>query len=118
MQSRTLFTSCITSSQENDIDLSLVEGSGTEGRITRKDLLAIIESGNIPTAAADTAAAVAEAKRPAALQSVQHLHQNSSCNQSMFLYAVGDIEIPVTGVRKAIAANMLRSVNTKRHMLG
>ena len=39
-------------SQENDIDLSLVEGSGQEGRITRKDLLAIIESGKIPTASA------------------------------------------------------------------
>ena len=33
-------------SQDNGIDLSLVEGSGKEGRITRKDLLAIIESGN------------------------------------------------------------------------
>lgn len=36
--------------QENDIDLSLVNGTGNEGRITRKDLLSIIESGNIPTA--------------------------------------------------------------------
>ena len=38
--------------QDNGIDFSLVEGSGLEGRITRKDLLAIIESGNIPTASA------------------------------------------------------------------
>ena len=35
--------------QDNAIDLTLVEGSGKEGRITRKDLLAIIERGNIPT---------------------------------------------------------------------
>ena len=38
-------------SQENGIDLSLVEGTGRGGRITRKDLLSIIESGDIPTAA-------------------------------------------------------------------
>ena len=43
-------------SQENNIDLSLVEGSGREGRITRKDLLSIIESGNIPKAPAATVA--------------------------------------------------------------
>ncbi|MBW9235367.1 E3 binding domain-containing protein, partial [Leptospira santarosai] len=46
--------------QENDIDLSLVDGTGNEGRITRKDLLAIIESGNIPTAKAEQAAPKAE----------------------------------------------------------
>ena len=47
-------------SQDNGIDLSLVEGSGKEGRITRKDLLAIIESGNIPTAAVASVAPVVE----------------------------------------------------------
>ena len=41
--------------QENDIDLTQVNGSGAEGRITRKDLLQIIESGNIPQAADQTA---------------------------------------------------------------
>ncbi len=33
----------------------------------------------------------------------------------MYQYAVGDIEIPVTGVRKAIAANMLRSKHEAPH---
>ena len=36
--------------QENNIDLSLVQGSGKEGRITRKDIQKIIDSGDIPTA--------------------------------------------------------------------
>jgi 2-oxoisovalerate dehydrogenase E2 component (dihydrolipoyl transacylase) len=35
--------------QENDIDLEQVTGSGAGGRITRKDLQQIIESGNIPS---------------------------------------------------------------------
>src|SRR6185312_11127534 len=53
--------------QDNAIDLTLVEGSGKEGRITRKDLLAIIESGNIPTAsAAPVVEAVPVASVPAA----------------------------------------------------
>ena len=33
-------------SQEHAIDLSQVKGTGNEGRITRKDLLKLIESGN------------------------------------------------------------------------
>ena len=55
-------------SQENGIDLSLVEGSGREGRITRKDLLAIIESGNIPS----TSASVEQSQAPARQQLLQH----------------------------------------------
>ena len=70
-------------SQENGIDLSLVEGSGREGRITRKDLLAIIESGNIPTAAAATEATVAETAAPA-YRHRQHLHRKQR-SQSMYL---------------------------------
>src|SRR5579875_2799132 len=37
-------------SQEHGIDLSQVSGTGAAGRITRKDLLKLIESGNIPKA--------------------------------------------------------------------
>ena len=54
-------------SQENGIDLSLVEGSGREGRITRKDLLAIIESGSIPQA---PVASVEQIKAPPEVSAV------------------------------------------------
>lgn len=97
--------------QENDIDLTLVDGSGNEGRITRKDLLAIIESGNIPTAKAEQAApkeeniAAAQSSAPAAKPA-------APVNVPL---AAGDIEIPVTGIRKAIAANMLRSKHEAPH---
>ncbi len=71
-------------SQDNGIDLSLVEGSGKEGRITRKDLLAIIESGNIPTAAVASAAPVVETAAPAPVTQAQlHLHRKQR-SQSMY----------------------------------
>ncbi|WP_404409568.1 dihydrolipoamide acetyltransferase family protein [Jeotgalibacillus malaysiensis] len=95
-------------SQEHGIDLSLVEGSGKEGRITRKDLQKIIDSGEMPTAkdqvqeSAPVATKAEPATKPSApAQSIQS--------------APGDIEIPVTGVRKAIASNMLKSKHEAPH---
>ncbi|MEQ2526106.1 dihydrolipoamide acetyltransferase family protein [Bacillaceae bacterium CLA-AA-H227] len=98
-------------SQEHGIDLNLVQGTGAGGRITRKDILKVVESGQIPTAtevpaqpskveAAAPTAPVASAK-PAAAPSIP--------------VATGDVEIPVTGVRKAIATNMLRSKHEIPH---
>ncbi|MGB3260634.1 dihydrolipoamide acetyltransferase family protein [Paenisporosarcina sp.] len=98
--------------QENDIDLSLVDGTGNEGRITRKDLLAIIDSGNIPTAKAEQAAPKAEPAAPAQNTAPAAKPAAAPVNVPV---AVGDIEIPVTGIRKAIAANMLRSKHEAPH---
>ncbi|PGS56167.1 dihydrolipoamide acetyltransferase family protein [Bacillus sp. AFS041924] len=100
--------------QENNLDLSLIPGTGNNGRVTRKDVLNVIANG-VPQAApvaveaaaqpvvAQTAPAVEVAKAPAAAPA------------PVIPTAVGDIEIPVTGVRKAIAANMLRSKHEAPH---
>ncbi|MCM3440932.1 dihydrolipoamide acetyltransferase family protein [Metabacillus halosaccharovorans] len=80
--------------QEHDINLEQVTGSGAGGRITRKDLLKIIESGSIPD--------------PAAKEEIPVLI-NSSKVSAPVTAQTGDREIPVSGVRKAIAANMVRS---------
>ncbi|MFJ8066673.1 dihydrolipoamide acetyltransferase family protein [Psychrobacillus sp. NPDC096426] len=95
-------------SQEHGIDLTLVNGTGNEGRITRKDLLKIIENGEIPVAAQvePNVEQVNLAPQPTAAP------KTASVNVPV---AVGDIEIPVTGVRKAIAANMLRSKHEAPH---
>ncbi|MEK4245920.1 dihydrolipoamide acetyltransferase family protein [Psychrobacillus sp. FSL K6-2684] len=98
-------------SQEHDIDLSLVTGTGNEGRITRKDLLKIIDSGEIPKAAPAAKSAVEEAP---AVSSAPANSQPKSAPVNVPVGA-GDIEIPVTGVRKAIAANMLRSKHEAPH---
>ncbi|WP_102263523.1 dihydrolipoamide acetyltransferase family protein [Mesobacillus jeotgali] len=106
--------------QENNIDLSQVKGSGAGGRITRKDLKQVIESGNIPQASAQTEApkeAAQEQSAPAqAVAQTQPAAQAQPAAPAPSVpVAPGDIEIPVTGVRKAIAANMLRSKHEAPH---
>ncbi|MED3780807.1 MULTISPECIES: dihydrolipoamide acetyltransferase family protein [Heyndrickxia] len=94
-------------SQEHDIDLSLVNGTGKDGRITRKDLLKIIESGHIPTTNTVSEKEVSEGKQPAA--------SKPAAPAVNIPTLPGDIEIPVSGVRKAIASNMLRSKHEAPH---
>ncbi|WP_277713591.1 dihydrolipoamide acetyltransferase family protein [Bacillus atrophaeus] len=83
---------------EHGINLEQITGTGAGGRITRKDIQSIVDSGvqqqtNMPEPqTAEAAPQQAEKKQPS---------QPAS--------AAGDIEIPVTGVRKAIASNMQRS---------
>ncbi|MET0960730.1 MAG: dihydrolipoamide acetyltransferase family protein [Psychrobacillus psychrotolerans] len=98
-------------SQEHGIDLSLVTGTGNEGRITRKDLLKIVESGEIPVAKVEQEAV--STPSPAAAAPTSALSPKTAAPNVPV--AVGDIEIPVTGVRKAIAANMLRSKHEAPH---
>lgn len=76
-------------SQEYNVDLSQVTGSGKDGRITRKDLQMLIDSGNIPKAG--------------------EVQKESPPQQTAAPLSAGDIEIPIAGIRKAIAANMVRS---------
>lgn len=101
--------------QENDLDLSLIPGSGTNGRVTRKDVLNAIANGvpaapSIPVEAAAQPAAIQET----AIPSVE-VAKTPAAPSIPVTSAVGDIEIPVTGVRKAIAANMLRSKHEAPH---
>ncbi len=80
--------------QENDIDLQRVDGTGAGGRITRKDIEKVIQEGQ---PAAETVSQ--EEPKPVAPKAPSAPVQSSA----------GDVEIPVTGVRKAIAANMVRA---------
>ncbi|TYW04071.1 dihydrolipoamide acetyltransferase family protein [Listeria monocytogenes] len=76
---------------ENNIDLSTVEGTGKGGRITRKDLLQVIENGPVVT------------KQDVQSQSAP---QEKTATPAPVRSAAGDIEIPINGVRKAIAKHM------------
>jgi 2-oxoisovalerate dehydrogenase E2 component (dihydrolipoyl transacylase) len=100
--------------QENSIDLNQVKGSGAGGRITRKDLQKIIESGNIPQAVEPKETVQ---NQPAVTQSTPQAQPAAvqSAPVPAIPVSAGDIEIPVTGIRKAIAANMLRSKHEAPH---
>jgi 2-oxoisovalerate dehydrogenase E2 component (dihydrolipoyl transacylase) len=103
-------------SGEHGIDLAQVKGSGAGGRITRKDLLSIIESGNIPTAGAAAAQPVVEAPAAAPVAAASApVAPKAAAPAPSIPTMPGDIEIPVTGVRKAIATNMLRSKHEAPH---
>ncbi len=103
-------------SQEHGIDLTQVSGTGAGGRITRKDLLKLIESGNIPVAGQKVEASPQTAKvQQENLQPISAVSQAVSAPAVNIPVAAGDIEIPLTGVRKAIAANMLRSKHEAPH---
>lgn len=105
--------------QENGIDLSLLTGTGAGGRITRKDVQKVIESGNIPAPApaAQSPASAEPVKQeaPAAATAAPVQETRQAAPAPNVPVMPGDIEIPVTGVRKAIAANMLRSKHEAPH---
>lgn len=82
--------------QENDIDLAQVNGTGKSGRITRKDIELIIKQGE--KAAVQLAPEIEEKKEQKPLDALTI-----------------DEEIPVTGIRKAIANNMVRSTTEIPH---
>lgn len=93
---------------EHGIDLTAVQGTGAGGRITRKDLLQLIENGGVKekTVTVNERAVQSEPAQP-------------SPSKAKAVPPVpsmpGDVELPVTPVRQAIAANMLRSKHEIPH---
>lgn len=101
--------------QEHDIALDQVIGTGEGGRITRKDLLTLIEAGTVPTTQLETPATDTSVQQSApAVANVTPQNDMKPTAPVQPLQA-GDIEIPVTKVRRAIANNMVRSVHEVPH---
>ncbi len=101
-------------SQEHGIDLTLVEGTGRGGRITRKDLQTIIDSGEMPTAA-PVEEEKAQQRAPQPTREAALATAAQAAPRTEVPVATGDVEIPVTGVRRAIANNMLKSKHEAPH---
>ncbi|EKF35353.1 dihydrolipoamide acetyltransferase family protein [Bacillus xiamenensis] len=91
---------------EHGIDLAAVQGTGAGGRITRKDLLKLIESGGVKETAAPVSDGTGQTE-PAKPSQAKAAPSISSMP--------GDVELPVTPIRQAIAANMLRSKHEIPH---
>ena len=86
---------------ENNVDLSLVPGSGLGGRITKKDVLAFVERGAAPIQATAAPAQPAAAKPPAPSAPPQ---------------ATASDLIPHSTLRRAIAEHMVMSKHTSPHV--
>lgn len=84
---------------EHDIDLSQVEGTGFEGRVTKKDIEKAIQIGNN-----NVHSEPSQQSQASPAQSSQETVPQG-----------GDSTIPVAGVRKQIANNMIRSATEIPH---
>ena len=87
--------------EEHQLDLSQIAGSGTGGRITKKDVMDAVAAGGTSAPAAAAASAPAAAAAPA-LRSVP----------GPVVAGGGEEIVPMTHIRKAIASHMVGSLQT------
>ncbi|WP_058307509.1 dihydrolipoamide acetyltransferase family protein [Gracilibacillus massiliensis] len=96
--------------QEHNIDLSNVEGTGKGGRITRKDINKRIDENNQPTHEQDNQQVVDDSSLERNNEPEEFEEFTPPIIRRKPVKAKpGDREIPVTGLRKTIAQNMVRS---------
>lgn len=109
----------LTLASEHLIDLNDIEGSGLGGRITRKDVEKIIESGLVTVANSDVQQKNDLGKTQSKQLEFDVEKSNSSeektSQQTQIPTATGDMEIPLTSVRRAIANNMVRAKTEVPH---
>lgn len=104
----------LTLSQEHEIDLSQVKGTGAGGRITRKDVLRVVETGEIPkTSKTEINPVQMSIEEPVHISN----HRAQLTAQSVINVPIvqGDVAVPISGVRKAIADKMVKSKNEIPH---
>jgi 2-oxoisovalerate dehydrogenase E2 component (dihydrolipoyl transacylase) len=107
--------------EEHNIDLTKLKGTGKGGRITRKDVLKAIEQGVAPATAPQPAAPVApvapvptaEAKEAAPAPAPAPALSKPAA--SGVVTEEGDIEVPVSSVRRTIAQRMVQSKHEAPH---
>src|SRR5207248_28329 len=91
---------------EHDLDLSLISGTGTGGRITKNDVTAAISSGS---AAAGAGAAQPAVEHPSIAPAPSTAPQ-ASVAPSVTPQPSGEEIVPMTHIRKAIAQHMHQSL--------
>ncbi len=102
--------------EQHGVDLTQVSGSGINGRITRKDVLAFIETATQPQAAPIAAAPVIPpaADTPTAMQAdvdTTAATPAAAQTQSAPSGCADEERVPLSAVRRMIAANMVRSAS-------
>ena len=116
--------------KEHNLDLYQISGSGKDGRITKKDVLAYLETQSedkeTPEMAAWETPGEGDLFRPAELQFPERFGQKKTertadvANQTSYeqqqIKSSGDQLIPHTNMRKAIASHMVRSKQISPHV--
>jgi 2-oxoisovalerate dehydrogenase E2 component (dihydrolipoyl transacylase) len=108
--------------QENDIDLSRIQGTGLGGRITRKDVLQAIEQGMTGTAINANAASAqaetissAQTNAPASVNAPSPIAKSAASGTAVTRTEAGDQIIETSAVRRTIANRMLQSKHEIPH---
>jgi pyruvate dehydrogenase E2 component (dihydrolipoamide acetyltransferase) len=97
--------------RENNIDLSAIQGTGLEGRITKEDVLHYLEKRSIPTAPPSP-----ETLQPTLIGTAE-IPELAPPPYSEIPRFMGEVEIvPMTAMRKAIAEHMVLSKKTSAHV--
>jgi 2-oxoisovalerate dehydrogenase E2 component (dihydrolipoyl transacylase) len=97
--------------EENDVDLSQLEGTGVGGRVTKRDVRRFLEGRGAAATARPTAAPAAPA--PAAPQAAPSAAAAPS--EPAAAPGAGDEAVPLSRVRRLIAQNMTTSKTTIPH---
>jgi 2-oxoisovalerate dehydrogenase E2 component (dihydrolipoyl transacylase) len=107
--------------REHEVDLSQVQGTGLEGRISKKDVLDYVQrrdaGGGVPrpTAQPQPAQQSAPAAQPAPAQQQAPAPQPAAAAAPQPQRAEGDELVPLTPTRRAIAEHMVRSRHVAPH---
>lgn len=116
--------------RENNVDLSLIKGTGNNNRITKKDVLQFIENSGDTEIESETAAwetpGEGDLFRPTELQfperfkspqsNVEKKEEKVTPTKVQTPILSGDQIVPLTKMRKAIAAHMVMSKHTSPHV--
>jgi 2-oxoglutarate dehydrogenase E2 component (dihydrolipoamide succinyltransferase) len=98
---------------EHNVDVASVEGTGRGGRVTKKDILGYIESGEASQASTPAPSeAPQEAPAPAAPQAQAAAAAPATPVQAQ----EGETVEPMSAMRKGIAEHMRRSLDTSAHV--
>jgi 2-oxoglutarate dehydrogenase E2 component (dihydrolipoamide succinyltransferase) len=95
---------------EHNVDVASVEGTGRGGRVTKKDILGYIESGQAAQGAPAPAEAPQEAPAPAPAAPQPPAPAAPAQAQE------GETVEPMSAMRKGIAEHMRRSLDTSAHV--
>jgi 2-oxoglutarate dehydrogenase E2 component (dihydrolipoamide succinyltransferase) len=100
---------------EHGIDPTAVTGTGRDGRVTKKDILAFVEA-DAPTKASEPAAPAPPAPAQPEAPPPPPASQPSRTSQEPQVLVPGEELTPMTAMRRGIAEHMRRSLDTAAHV--